>query len=347
MTSHDLRNHRYSGGSEFALGRDAVGESALGLHTDSEEPLISKSAADTEESILNLVSDVEHALETSKKTETIDELIFGWRELLKVVGQTGELILNAISNNEVDLAQDIVTMRMNHMSGLTQATSILASMGGVIHEEVEFAKPSESFSKLTGEEEDLEEMIVSLRSLQEAHEQRCREKTKKQQLLSDTLESEVEKVFNSFSSGSLVPFRSVPTEFTLVSSPEGLDDIKKSDSMRWLNDVLKWQVRDFNLQIQERREIFEIQRDIMRKKEVIKGILRDKLVQSSAIRKLYTAKEGLDVAIDGLYKISTASSTAASSPPTTASQMIQSDVIKHLNDENLPECADVNPYVGY
>jgi hypothetical protein len=347
MTSHDLRNPRQSGGCACALGMDAIGVFTLGLHTDSEEPMISKSATYTEESILKLVRGVKHAFETSERTESIDELISGWRELLKVVGQTGELILNSITKNEVDFAQDIVTMRMNHMTGLTQASSILASMDHVTHEEVEITKPSESFSKSTGEDEDLEEMIVSLKSLQEAHEQRCRDITKKQQLLSDALESEVEEVFDSFSSGSLVPFRSVPTEFTLVSSPEGLDDIKKSDSMRWLNDVLKWQVRDFNLQIQERREIFEIQRDIMRKKEVIKGILRDKLVQGAAIRKLHAAKQGLDVAIDGLYKISTASSTAASSPPTTASQMIQADVIKHLIDENLPECADVYPYVGY
>lgn len=347
MNSNDSQDIPHRDDTAGVAGKISSAGSTLATDPESVDPMISKSGDVIDDTILKLVGDVERALGTSEPTESIDELRTGWQELLKVVGQTGELILNAISSNEVDIAQDILTMQMNHLTGLSQASAVLVSIDNAIHEDPLLGKPSQSFSKSTREDESLEEMIVNLRGQEVAYEQTCHDVAMNYQLVRESLESEVDKVLDNFSNDSLAPFRSLPTEFALISSPEGLDIIKKSDSMRWLNDVLKWQVRDLNLQIQQRREIFDLQQEIARKKDVIKGIVRDKLLQSASIRKLHAAKTGLDLAIDGLYKISTASSTAASSPPTTASQMVQSDVIKHLIDENSPECADVYPYVGY
>lgn len=293
-------------------------------------------------SIIRIISDVENLLASHDSHDKFGSLREEWRDLLGVVFETGMMIKSLSEHHAANTSPETFDLELHRLTAMSKAATIVADMrcpdlGG------ESASPSTVAHTDVGS---LEMMMTVVKEAEQAQTAQSALVDAKVRDMEACLESEVDKSLDSFSSSSMRAGNSSSIEFALTSSHEEIDAIKSSNSMRWLNDVLKWQVLDMNIQLRQKHEAIYFERLIKIKKEVIREVIRNKVRQSMSTRKLELAKSGLDNTIDALYRISTASvsSTAASSPPTVEvfKQMVQSPQVKLEEAQLAEKFSDMN-----
>jgi hypothetical protein len=258
---------------------------------------------------------------------------------------TGKTIKD-LAENPAGMESEQFSLELHRLSTLSRAAVVVSDIRSN-QAGSDCSRPQADGDSQT---EPLEKMVTILRESERA------QRAQAALLESSATETEsayariVEEAFSVFSSECDRPKKSHSIEFALSTSHEELDSVKSTNSMRWLNDVLKWQVLDMNLQLRRRHSAVELRRLIETKKEIIREIMSDKVRQAMAQKKLELSKAGLDQAIDALYRISAASvsSTAASSPPTIEvfKQMVQSPQIKLDEAREAENFSDMNRCIG-
>jgi hypothetical protein len=266
-------------------------------------------------------------------------LVGEWNQLLEHVNETGKLIMNAIRSDECANSLEAKLSNMSAMAAVSEIAGHLRSFP-VSHESCELSSDGEGLH--------IEQMVLAVREVRNFHQENMNETARRVDKLKAVLADEVEKLLCSVNMTS----GKVPTDqvaFLLESSTDEIDAIRRTNSMRWLNDVLKWQILDLNTQIHNGVREGALKASIEAKKTLITEIIHSKVQQSSSLHKIKTANETLTHALDSFYKISTASSvnTASSTPPTTSVQMIQSPAVKLEEVEAFGITADMNPSLGY
>ena len=295
--------------------------------------------------LIRLISDVERILSTPSNCARLGTLRDEWEDLLTIVMDTGKTIKD-LADNPVGMESEQFSLELHRLSTLSRAAVVVSDIRSN-QAGSDLSRPQAGGDSQT---EPLEKMVTILRESERA------QRAQAALLESSATETEsayariVEEAFAVFSSECDRPKKSHSIEFALSTSHEELDSVKSTNSMRWLNDVLKWQVLDMNLQLRRRHSAVELRRLIETKKEIIREIMSDKVRQAMAQKKLELSKTGLDQAIDALYRISAASvsSTAASSPPTIEvfKQMVQSPQIKLDEAREAENFSDMNRCIG-
>lgn len=272
-----------------------------------------------------------------------------WRELLCLVTRTGLLLLNKFDAGDVNEETPYSELKLSTLAASAQISSIASSLstdcsaGDNTTGQSSICPVTEPSREPSG----LMEMIETIRDFQSVHDESRSMIDSEAIRLEGLLQSDVDRLFDSILSDSLERVRNGQVAFLLESYPDEIDAIRKTNSMRWLNDVLKWQVLDLNIQIQKRKEATSLIHSVKLKKELMHGIIRSKLQQSASLKKLESGNAGLDRIIENFCRVASSSlPTASSTPPVVAVKMMQSPAAK-IDDAALSkENCDIKA-VGY
>ena len=258
-----------------------------------------------------------HSLQSSNST-----LLTEWDELLKIVRATGQALIESM---ECRTQKEPIDIRLSNLAALAKAGNITQQIcsGSSLSQRVP-AMCDFEFSQR-------EQMILSIREAQASHLETVTEMHNRAEKLETILVAEMDQLLEAVDTTSAIStIQTQQVSFLMESSPQDLDLIRKSNSMRWLNDVLKWQVIDLNLQHRNRTDTILLRKQIEAKKDLIKQIIRGRVQRSVTLQQSAVAKDQLAHTVDTLYKISTSSftNTASSTPPVTSVKMVQSPAAK-------------------
>ena len=304
--------------------------------------LDSRSRNELASSFIEVVTGVEKALSSSPSTPLLRVADTEWNDLLCILAGTADLIV-ALTASGVE--PESVELEMHRLSALTDAAHAV-SRGSVL--KAFAATPHIIEDPTVIVKQDSEALMMADNSMtplieaQRIYRDQCNTLRERTEFIESRLEKRVDSVFDSFKLNSTHHSASESVEFALSSTVEELDTIRKTNTMRWLNDVLKWQAIDMNIQTRKQAQIREYRQLMDVKKRRIKEMLHEKIAQSMELRNLQLANASLDSVMENLAKEAqnrsagvSASSTAPSSPPTAvvSPQMVQSPVVSHQQQE--------------
>ena len=286
--------------------------------------------------LVDLIQQIKQLSSSVASDPLLEPVMDDWHSLLKVVSETGSLILEKFQKSD----KETLEIRLSHLSALSESTSLLAKLDE-IGDSVRTSPAIAPAYKTENTDATVAMMISCIHEAQSDHAKRCDEINQHTRETVEDLSSCIQTYLDSVYTEGSLRTRMPPVEFCLTSGgPESLDLIRKTNSMRWLNDVLKWQVMDLNIQLATRARTIELQKEITIKKDTLIEIVHERIRHISSLKKLEATKSSLDSAIDGLYRIAatSASTSAASSPDAAPVQMMQSSSAKELDVSNaIPE----------
>jgi hypothetical protein len=293
--------------------------------------------------LVDLIQQINQLSSSSASDIMFESVIDDWRSLLQVVSETGILILEKFQKSD----KETLEIRLSHLSALSESTSLLAKLDEITDSAQTLPVIAPSY-KTENTDSPVAMVISCIHEAQCAHAKKCDEINQHTRQTVDDISSCVRTYLDSVYTQNTSRIRMPPVEFCLTSGgPESLDLIRKTNSMRWLNDVLKWQVMDLNIQLATRARTVELQNEIAIKKDTLIEIVHERIRRISSLRMLEATKSSLDSAIDGLYRIAatSVSTSAASSPDAAPVQMMQSSSAKELDVSN--EVPEMQRCVGF
>lgn len=102
-------------------------------------------------------------------------------------------------------------------------------------------------------------------------------------------------------------------EFSMISTPEELDSLDKTNTRKWLADVLKWQDIDIELHRRSLAHESELKKEIREKQVKIKEILRQKVQAAIDLKMLRLANKSMDAIMESTESNSNCQMTQAPS----------------------------------
>jgi len=253
-------------------------------------------------SLIRIVMQVERICETKKMAPSFEPTRREWRDLISLLKGTAEFILSVAECGEGGYSSESLENGIHRLSTLSQAATAMAvSPGKQVPEGVGNAS-TDSFQPI-------HTLVESSADQSGAIDQRVKE-------LRSFLEKRVDDALGIFEENCAPSMQSDSIEFALSFTPEELQNIKDSNMMRWLNDVLKWQVLDMSMRLKRFKRMDCLRNQVDLKKRIIKQIIRYKTIQASSLSKLEVANRFLDATVIELAR-------DTSNEPTR--QMIQSE----------------------
>lgn len=234
--------------------------------------------------IMDVVNEVESALDVNSGDPRFAAAMHQWRDILSIMNETAEMILSLTepvdtSAHGLDVL-DVELHRLKTLSNLSRLVALAPDESSPIS--VGFPNASSTVAS---------EIVDPIEKVSELYLNQSDGINRNVDKLSATLESIVDKALDKFQVDSVASADSDSVEFALMSSPEELESVKQSNTMRWLNDVLKWQAIDMHIQLRRVHKSQTLRGLIDSKKRIIKDVLRTKVDQSGALKKLECSNE--------------------------------------------------------
>lgn len=245
-------------------------------------------------SIMEVVDRVELFLSSNSDSIRFQKISHEWRELIGILNETAHVILGVkASDNEVDSLSDSFELELHRLKVISKAGSLLSF--------------SENFPAFEGGSETRadDELGVALTSLDRCEAEfieQSKDLSSKSKSLKESLAKEVEYRLRGLNTDISHHAKSESVEFAMSSEPEELLVLRKTNTMRWLNDVLKWQVLDMNTQFNKTNSSHAYKILLEAKKNKIKEILNQKIEKALELKKLQLANKVLDMALQDLQQ---------------------------------------------
>lgn len=257
-------------------------------------------------SVMEVVNEVEKMLKLHPRDPRFCSAKREWRDLILLINECAEMILS--------LAESEDPPRNDQSNTFDVEVHRLMTLSKIANTFADDSSPLSATANnaLSTTASDTVDTIAKGSDLYAVH---CEAVDQKADVTLSVLEKRVEEALNRFDNDPVPSLDQESVEFALSSSPEELQALRKSNTLRWLNDVLKWQVIDMNIQLRRVERSESLRKQIEVKKEIIKKMLRLRVEQSGSLMKLDAANKSLETTIKKL--------TLASSPR----QMAQSTVV--------------------
>lgn len=297
-------------------------------------------------SVMSTIAKVEHVLATRSEEPRFVSARREWGELMSILEATAELICGLDENVEEGSLTESFEVELHRLTVLSKAASVISNLQSV--EVIE----GETSLRMTSSSDVVEAVINPIEDSRQKYLDECSALLDKAEDLKELLSDEIDYRLRKVNAESLANVKSESIEFAVSAEPYELDAFRKTNTMRWLNDVLKWQVIDMNVQMQKEAQIEEYRALLNMKKSKIKEILCKKIDKAAELKQMQIANRMLDRALEGLGEedmqsvtlarisarsIGSLGSTAASSPPavTPSVQMVQSNNIKAHQESHI------------
>ena len=299
-------------------------------------------------SVISTIAKVEHVLAKRSEEPRFVSARREWGDLMSILEATAELICGLDENVEEGSLAESFEVELHRLTALSKAASVISNLqstegigGGTL----------ETSLRLTSSSDVVEAVINPIEDSRQMYLDECSALLDKAENLKELLSDEIDHRLRKVNAESLANVKSESIEFAVSAEPHELDAFRKTNTMRWLNDVLKWQVIDMNVQMRKQAHIEEYRALLNTKKSKIKEILCNKIDKAAELKQIQIANRMLDRALEGLGEddmqnltlarisarsIGSLGSTAASSPPagTPSVQMVQSNNIKAHQDSH-------------
>jgi hypothetical protein len=283
-----------------------------------------------------LISSVDSLIQKNQTQPKNPSLIREWEALLEDVAAAGELLLMALESGVSPKETSVMDFKLSVSSAYAKLTSS-SHMSDLLQ-----MSPEESQSQVIGlvRHDGVEQggIIQEVSDIVISHSRRNSDIEDEARELERILFAELDAFIDSIACErpSMMINRN-QVAFLICTDIEDLDSIRKTNSVRWLNDVLKWQVLDMKHQLKRGRDSDELKRILDERKQVIKDIINRKLSDSTNMMKLQVKCDELEKAAECLEKhASTSAPTASSTPPVVPVKMTQS---AYANDMDTLESA--------
>lgn len=257
-------------------------------------------------SVMEVVNEVERMLKLHRRDPRFCSAKREWRDLILLMNECAGMILSLAESedpprNDQSYTIDVEVHRLMTLSKIANSFADDCSPLSATENNASSTRASDT--------------IDAIAKGAHFYAMYCEAVDQKADVILSVLEKRVEKALNTFDNDPVPILGHESIEFALSSSPEELQAFKKSNTMRWLNDVLKWQVIDMNIQLGRVGRSESLRNQIEVKKKIIKQMLRLRVEQSGSLMKLDAANKSLETTIKTL--------TLVSSPR----QMAQSTVV--------------------
>ena len=304
-------------------------------------------------SLLDIVSDVERAFAENAKNTRFAIMEKEWRDLLLILKESADMILKMADVHRDPLSESF-ELEYHRLAAISRATTIVARLQ-VTDEKSDYPMsvvPDESAvqtfpSPLVADSCPmiLDPVAACVDQAYYAYKEAEIDVDIESKGVIAFFDNEIETRIrlDRLKTEMAIPFsgENIPSvEFAMMSTPEEMDSLRKTNTMRWLNDVLKWQVIDMNLQANSTRRVDELTQQIIFKKEQIKEVMRRKIVRTVQTKRQELANACLGTVLGSdLFNekseklLASPPTTAPSSPPTqhAGPQMIQAASVNYAD----------------